>query len=146
MQHPLPDSLQREAQTTQEGREEGRQMSATYAESVGGETFNWLAFLDARINVEDAGEWEISDNEASDLAGDWPTCACGNQCSIIPRGILGAPEDHELRSLGNLFFNAVDSRDWAAAKTTFLRIEKRSAELIAELATPQRKPQKRRAG
>jgi hypothetical protein len=73
----------------------------------------------------------------------WITCACGNQCDIIPRNGNGKPDDPLLLELGIRFFGAIramlddEGEDFVAAreyaKKILMDIEKRSAELIAEI-------------
>lgn len=79
-------------------------------------------------------------------AKNWVTCACGTLCELIPRynkstmdGNFsstkkdGAPIDWPLRKLGISFYSHVENENWKAAKTTLDKIEKRSAQIIAEL-------------
>jgi len=80
-------------------------------------------------------------------AGSWVTCACGNQCNIIPRDNGGEPEDGKLTELGFDFYGCIkqtrraleykDQISYEAAikkaKGILLNIEKRSTELIAEI-------------
>jgi hypothetical protein len=66
-------------------------------------------------------------------AASWITCACGNQCSILPRDQVGAPEDKELASLGLDFYRQVNAWDAPTARLTLEKIEKRSAYLIAQM-------------
>ena len=66
------------------------------------------------------------------MAADWVTCACGEQDSRIPRN-LGAPEDDVLYHLGGIFAVAVDNHNFAEARETLAAIEKRSAEILAEV-------------
>lgn len=116
----------------------------TYAESVGEKPFNWLEWLDASIaKLPSSGDLE----EKSELANGWPTCACGNLCDVLLRDHNGAPRDVKLRELGVVFVDLIESAytqrdfsDWdvendlKAARTTFLEIEARAAELLATLA------------
>lgn len=60
----------------------------------------------------------------------WVTCACGNQCSIIPRYENGAPRDFELSNLGSNFYINVSERNYEQAEKTLAKIEIRSSELI----------------
>lgn len=78
---------------------------------------------------------EIEHRRLTGLAAKWTTCACGNQCEIIPRNPLGAPEDETLASLGTDFYRQVKHRDAKSARETLERIEKRSALLIQKLTT-----------
>ncbi len=40
-------------------------------------------------------------------SANWTTCACGNQCSIIPRYANGCPIDEKLSELGKNFNNKI---------------------------------------
>lgn len=99
----------------------------TYAESRGREAFDWNLALERRKISEH--EWE----EMEELASKWTTCACGNQCSIIPRGINGGPEDEHLSLLGQRFLSLILIRSKRKALACLNEIELRSAELIAEI-------------
>lgn len=117
----------------------------TYAETRGKKPFDWNRFLAKKKFTDD----ELM--EADELAGNWVTCACGNQCSIIPRvkghyKSAGEPKDYQLYELGLDFSHAVsdmaqyyggdtggfeEARDEAIQ--TLAVIEKRSAVLIAQI-------------
>ena len=99
-----------------------------YTETQGQESFDWNAFLD---NPPEKGSEEHLD--ACDLSQDWITCACGNLCDIIPRSPSGRPKDYRLQMFGGMFYREIKDGQWQQAKSTLLTIEKRSAELIAEL-------------
>lgn len=99
----------------------------TYAESKGYKPFDWNEFLNKENITEE--EWDNS----TKLAQDWVTCACGNQCDIIPRNDDGDPKDWELTTLGYAFFKHIESRRIDDAKQILKAIEKRSAYLIDEL-------------
>lgn len=118
----------------------------TYAEKEGKAPFDWNAFLAKPIDEYKASELY----EAKNLAGDWVTCACGNQCDIIPRHsgkdgyTSGVPIDKELQSLGQEFYEKISAIYYATynltakviqvqAVVTLHKIEKRSSELIAEI-------------
>jgi len=111
----------------------------TYAESQGKKPFDWNAFLDKKTYTID----ELSN--AAELASNWVTCACGNQCYIIPRGEDdwdGGPVDGKLNALGVDFMHNIEvladkfDRDIdiesarKKAKSTLAKIEKRSSYLI----------------
>jgi hypothetical protein len=101
----------------------------TYAETKGEKPFDWNAFLDAA----EAGEiTNIEHREAERLAGDWVTCACGNQCAAIPRRAGGSPEDHELWDLGGSFALQIERQKYDRARGVLKAIEARSAALLAE--------------
>jgi hypothetical protein len=111
----------------------------TFAQVRKKKTTNWNIALDTP--VKDIDTWQ----KLSQLSGDWVTCACGNQCAIIPRGAKGMPENQTLRILGNDFYNAVRDTYFSAffgrhvitfesnvkrAKKVLETIELVSAELI----------------
>lgn len=93
------------------------------------DSFNWLAVL-----KDLAAGMPITQGEYERLvkkAGAWPTCACGQLCSLLPRsGPLGEPEDACLWSWGLTFYQSVKHRDWKYAMATFHKIEARTAELL----------------
>jgi hypothetical protein len=98
----------------------------TYAESTGNKKFNWFTALERRLR----------DNVRESLvltakAKNWTTCACGNQCDIIPRSSEGEPFDSTLSVLGVDFYNAVRWARWRQAINTLHAIEARSAKLIS---------------
>lgn len=96
----------------------------TYAEAKGEAPFDWNKFL-VKNRFTD-GDW----NSAFRLSASYVTCACGNQCEIIPRDNAGVPDDPELKELGMLFFDAITQENPKWAKEVLEKIEKRSAELI----------------
>lgn len=99
----------------------------TYAEARNEKPFDWNEFLNQEeISYQD---WRA----ALDKAAEWTTCACGNQCDIIPREEDGTPMDLELMILGIDFVDEVSLRNKEGAKAVLASIEKRSAELIAEI-------------
>jgi uncharacterized protein YdcH (DUF465 family) len=117
----------------------------TYAEANNKDKFDWNNFLDARISEQPKGITccdQMSPTEVKkakqefkkeiNMAGEWVTCACGNQCNILERDNSGEPIDDELAELGSDFFYEVESLDWKSAKKTLKDIEKRSAKLINE--------------
>lgn len=107
-----------------------------YAASVGAKQFDWNAFLHKNIYTQE----EL--DEAYELASNWPTCAVGNTCSIIPRNKTGSPKDIELLALGTNFFTHVskmqnnDSSIYdhqQEAKAIWVDIEWRAIELVNEI-------------
>jgi hypothetical protein len=99
----------------------------TYAQTEGRESFDWNKFL----NREDISEREWAKADAR--AASWVTCACGNQCSIIPRETNGMPKDKALLTLGGGeggFYTAIKNRDVESARHLLHMIELRSAFLI----------------
>lgn len=76
-------------------------MDKSYTVACGHAPFYWGLWLDRAIEtLPDQEELVMAANKAKD----WPTCAVGNACAIIPRGRNGAPEDEKLHVLGNRFF------------------------------------------
>ncbi len=87
--------------------------------------FDWRAFL--KQPFISVGEWE----DAEALAGNWVTCACGNQCDIIPRQFpTGAPIDSQLAILGIKFQDAIKAGHSNHALQILDQIEARSIYLI----------------
>ena len=103
----------------------------SYSEKKGKTAFDWNSFLQ---NPPEKGSEDHSNS--SNLSGSWVTCACGNLCDIIPRSILGRPEDFLLEKLGFIFHEYVNAADFINAKNTLYLIEKRSEEIIFELTNP----------
>lgn len=97
--------------------------------------FNWLTTL-RRLAKR---KTPITGREHGALkrrSGAWPTCACGQLCRRLPRGILGIgnPTDGELFWLGIGFNAQVKTRQWKEALATFLRIEARTTLLLKQMA------------
>jgi hypothetical protein len=104
--------------------------------------FDWHKALSVDCN-------DMTDKYAQDLnvrSKSWVTCACGNQCAVIPRSNDGQPLDDMLEKLGAAFhnygigpmqFNIFCDNQKAAnehrkiAISYLKKIEKRSAQLIA---------------
>jgi hypothetical protein len=100
--------------------------TATYSETVGEKPFDWNKFLNkARITEKD---WD----DATARAHKWTTCACGNQCAVIPRDEIGKPDDELLVTLGgdDGFYGAIQNKNVAEAKQFLAMIEVRSSYLI----------------
>jgi hypothetical protein len=75
----------------------------THSQTRGKKPFDWNAAL-----AKDCKK--MTEAEASTMYGNastWVTCACGNQCAIIPRDSYGQPLDGSLRDLGMLFTDYV---------------------------------------
>jgi hypothetical protein len=101
----------------------------TYAESQQEPIFNWNDFLQRAV------EDKLSEGEqenAKELAGDWVTCACGNQCSILDRHGDGEPTDTMLYHLGLEFDNHIRFKEYDTAIETLKQIEIRSTTLLQE--------------
>jgi hypothetical protein len=102
----------------------------TYSEDQGKKAFDWNKALSAK---------SISGKKWDKLlkkAGDWVTCACGNQCAILPRYADGEPKDQILSLLGGIdgFFGAIRNRDKENAIDLLAMIETRSEILIRRLS------------
>ena len=105
----------------------------TFCETFDIPAFDWNKALNEAERLQSG--CRLDQNEFDDLrsrSDDWVTCACGNQCAIIPRQDTGQPRDVQLMLLGVSFAESVAIRDWAQAKLTLEQIEARSAVLIAE--------------
>jgi len=97
-----------------------------YSESEGKTPFNWFEALNSE-NID----WNL----LCDLSSSWVTCACGNQCAIIPRHYFdGEPVDKILNNLGYDFNEVISERQPIKALNILAKIEIRSAELIKEIS------------
>lgn len=93
----------------------------TYSEEQGAKPINWRAWINSEIaRIGDRitlgkGEHFFDSEEMYNRAGQWVTCACGNQCAIIPRQeeeihgrvYVGKPLDVDLARLGLDFYQVV---------------------------------------
>ena len=98
----------------------------TYSAFMHEDGFDWNEFLS--LDYISDGQWR----DAVELANDWVTCACGNQCATIPRNKSGRPNDEKLMRLGAKFWEDISRREYgmAEARTGLLAIENRSAYLM----------------
>ena len=107
----------------------------TYAEKNNEESFDWNAFLDKKEITQN--KWEY----ASLISSQWVTCACGNQCDLIPRykpgespfEYWGTPKDSILRALGIEFNDFIEYQNIEMSKLILAKIEQRSAYILANL-------------
>jgi hypothetical protein len=99
----------------------------TYAERRSRKMINWNDVIENRINGTSD---HYTTHDLAQYAGSWVTCACGNQCEIIPRNGDGSPQDEELSDLGIDFSTYIGAEEWRLAKVTLSRIEARSKVLI----------------
>ena len=107
----------------------------TYTEKNNEESFDWNAFLNKKEITQN--EWEY----ASLISSQWVTCACGNQCDLIPRyqhnessfDSKGTPKDNILRALGLEFNELIRLQNIGLSKLVLATIEKRSAFILANL-------------
>ena len=102
----------------------------TYCESKKEKAIDWNSIVEKLIN-NDFTENELT--EWKSLSKDWVTCACGNQCEIIPRGENGHPLDIFLWKYGNDFFYDIHNARYNNAKDLLFHIEQRSSFLINEI-------------
>lgn len=98
----------------------------TYAEKKGEEKFDWHKALS-----EKDIDWDFLKKKAVS----WVTCACGNQCSIIPRNDDDVPIDATLTRLGGEggFYGAIKNKNAKLALDLLALIELRSKQLIDEI-------------
>lgn len=106
-------------------------MDKTYAETMGQPAFDWNLFL-GRAELGLVVKYTPEHREAIWRSSFWTTCACGNQCAIIPRQATGSPLDDELTELGVNFCGNIADGEWRQAHETLRQIEARAAILIAE--------------
>lgn len=92
---------------------------------------NWLVLLTDLANGTLKPTY-TERTQIADAAQDWPSCACGQLCSILPRTTEGAPKDQTLYSLGLDFYNEVEDGDYYAALRSFKAIEAHSTKLVKE--------------
>jgi hypothetical protein len=100
----------------------------SYTETRNQEPFDWNTYLDNYSQHTEAEQ-----DAAAELAADWVTCACGTQCSLLPRAENGAPDDNLLRSNGRRFYEAFRDGDLDLARVMLASIERRSTELLKKL-------------
>lgn len=115
-----------------------------YTTTKGELPINWSKLLNRDCKTMEYYETvEMSSNASS-----WVTCACGNQCAIIPRDEgTSKPNDTKLRNLGLRFYNNIQhmsayvsdkkidlaNKHRRKAINTLNKIEKRSSELIFKI-------------
>jgi hypothetical protein len=102
----------------------------TYTQSREQTPVDWNRIIDNRLNNLPDG---INQRTLNIWANDWVTCACGNQCAIIPRSSSGTPMDDKLEELGIDFAHYVRGEDWVEARHTLALIEIRSIVLIERI-------------
>lgn len=93
-----------------------------------GKPFDWHKQIEACITLG-----LPSTAEMMSKASKWTTCACGNQCDVIPRDNRDEPLDGQLSHLGMQFMRDIDASDFEGAKNRLEEIEERSAYLIEEI-------------
>ena len=83
------------------------------------------------IAAEETGAFTAQDR---DDANNWTTCACSKQDPRIPRNKFGsAPCDNTLRRIGQYFLDCVRADAYTEAAETLIAIERRAAEILADL-------------
>lgn len=93
------------------------------------EEFDWLRMLRGIV----AGKVKVTsslEQQLVTLASNWPTCACGQLCKLLPRGYKGQPEDRPTYELGIIFNSCVQAGSWTGALSAFRDIEARTAQLL----------------
>jgi hypothetical protein len=108
----------------------------TYNEEFNNETFDWNGAIESALK----NDIELDGTAHDKLvlkAESWVTCACGNQCAIIPRELDGTPYDDTLRRLGIDFMYLITAGHWNSAKLKLEQIEFRSAEIIRQIEEDQ---------
>lgn len=95
------------------------------------EEFDWLKLLKAAA----AGTISIPygstlHGQLRKLAGDWPTCACGQLCKQLPRDGQGRPMDYDTAKSGVEFMHDVAAANWSRAYARFQTIERRTQQLL----------------
>jgi len=99
----------------------------TYAEANKKKPFDWNKFLSKKKISEK--QW----HDAYRLSTSWVTCACGNQCDIIPRMVDGHPKDKKLAFLGYTFAVHISTGNVQESKEVLEAIEIQSAEIINKI-------------
>jgi len=88
---------------------------------------DWVKELN---NVSTDADWKRLEK----FSQNWVTCACGNQCAIIPRlKANGEPKDDALRYLGIEFHGFIRNKDKHMAILYLQIIEERAAVLINKI-------------
>jgi len=93
--------------------------------------FNWIAVLKDLAHGAPISRSERF--KLKRLAGNWPTCACGQLCDALPRSATNAPRDGMLIGLGHIFYHQIDGAEWHKALATFYKIEDRTKILIESI-------------
>jgi len=101
------------------------ELMKTYSQTQNKRPFNWIKALSNPLSEK---QWKNLEEKASS----WVTCACGNQCAIIPRN-NGEPLDKQLSRLGFSFYLSIAQKERKEAIYILEQIEKRSGILIKEI-------------
>ncbi len=91
--------------------------------------FDWLIELEALSSGIKKADREDAD-ELYEKASHWPTCACGQLCTLLDKQADGEPRDRMLKELGLKFMTDIREEKWCVALKTFKSIERRTARLL----------------
>jgi hypothetical protein len=70
--------------------------------------------------------------EEIDMSHNWVTCACGEQCRLLPtHDDSNEPADAAISELGTYFWYCVSDNEFVDAAETLINIENRVGELLA---------------
>lgn len=116
----------------------------TFAEAKGADRTDWCKKLRQLKKLKHAADlgvrgdsayhaYETAFRLARAASANWVTCACGNQCAVIPRHIDGRPWDTELDRLGVGFYFHVNMEEFDKALEILAKIEVRAAAVIAQI-------------
>lgn len=117
------------------------QKQKTYSEERNKPIIDWNKVISdlrsEKIKRRDV-KGDITDEfkEIERRAVDWVTCACGNQCSVIPRCSVGRPIDSILAQLGGYFPITIANGhedNYERAEKILKDIEYRSAKILKEM-------------
>jgi hypothetical protein len=98
----------------------------SYNEAAGNPPFDWKAAIEC---AETDDQWK----NLAIMAKSWTTCACGNQCDVIPRFPDGEPVDEELSIYGVSFMRAIKIKNKRISLRILETIEIRSNYLITQI-------------
>lgn len=106
-------------------------------------TLDRLEDLKARLTqmygvVIGSDEYITAMEQALTAASQWPLCACGSLCRVIPRmvgatGPFGAPLDSVLRVHGQDFYENIKNGDLVKARMSMNNVEYRATEVVRNL-------------
>jgi hypothetical protein len=100
-------------------------------EIVFDDKFDWIPVLEGLSGGEQVGREDKL--KLDSMASQWPTCACGQLCKLLPRDRDKRPEDSMLSILGGQFYQAVQKSLWGEALEIFHKIEARSDKLLKDM-------------
>ena len=91
--------------------------------------FNWYMELDKAIKKEPSKKKYLDLKSRSES---WTTCACGELCKALRRGIDEEPKDKQLRVLGYDLSSYISIKYWRSARIVLNQIESRTSQLLNE--------------